>query len=478
MQVTYMPNPTGICNVNELSTTIITENLMRDDRIDLNISPAMYMCNYIVSKELPKYVDIFAKVNENYRYLSGEWNKWLQIALTSKECIEHIINTVKGNIVLYSANTGACDYYIIAELLNRGYKLVVGGPTVGLYDFEYSRKVISEYGADNLSNLLLVKGYVDLTTDLHKIIDDWKDTTIESNDFATWWDCKNDYIGSKYNKIIEHVDLAIFKDIQGYIVTIFDSFCPGTCKFCLFKLLPTLDYTKSIEVEAIANNILERCKQSRVNNIFIANNLFLFRDKYKKVLEILKDNGINITIMTSMKLLHNREVIENINKYINHVCIGMESTIDFSLEKIGKENKFNDIQKTVESIINFGNKNINYKFCSICDLPVQSKDQVYENYNNQVEIKETFIKNGFNNFTFVPKTFQIGEATKVMIDGEYIKRCNIDAPDISGRFKVWKMFYEQGLIPKLTTHEAFPFQRLVKSDIDIIDPSVMKFLFK
>jgi hypothetical protein len=62
--------------------------------------------------------------------------------------------------------------------------VIIGGSLLNSYTFQEIRDIVFLIAEKKyMKNLMIVKGYVDLTTDLYKMVREWKDVEITENDF-------------------------------------------------------------------------------------------------------------------------------------------------------------------------------------------------------------------------------------------------------------------------------------------------------
>jgi hypothetical protein len=451
----------GIGDIRFLSsaTRILANNLMRDDRIDVRFNPASLTADaetvrYIIDNIKGKDIDPLIKASTELWFIPA------RLILTTTKFINRIIQNIQYDTVLYSAHVGVYDYHPIKILLESGFRVVMGGPTAMIANNDVVRSRLKMIGCTDemLTNLIIVSGYVDLKTDLYSIINEWKDTTIESNDFSTIWDCDDDPF-QKYFKVLQ----TTMKDYPGggfhsngmLNVVVFRNFCHwGRCKFCHYPFMPQNNYIDDTSPEKIAQNIINTCKLYGTNNVFISDGCFIFNDQIEKICDILIKNKIYIAVLIRIPFLKNKEVINKINKYVSMLDIGIESFNDFTLKHINKGYKQEDIFKAFDMLSKHLNKDIRINPYLIMDLPYESRDDVIENYTMAVELQLEMTHKGFQ-FEYTPNLLEITWDTQhSLIDGQYIRR----AEESQGRHIAFEFIRNLGLIEDFPYY-AIPFQR-------------------
>jgi len=445
------------------STRIISNNLMRDDRLDVRFNPA----SFTQDVQTVKYIIDHMKSIEIPSLIKAATELWFipaRLIMTTAKFIDNIIDTIQHDIVLYSAHVGVYDYIPIKRLLERGFKVVMGGPTTIYVDREVIRLRLNGLGCTwkMLDNLIIVSGYVDLSTDLYSIIKEWKDTTIESNDFSTIWDCVDD----PFEKFFD-ITKRMTKDYKGsnFIsdsilnVVVFRNFCSwGKCTFCHYPFITKNNYIKNTPPEKVAENILKTCSLYKTKNVFLSDGCFIFNKQVERVLQILKDNNIYTSILIRIPYLKNKKIIDKINKYINMVDVGIESFNDFTLDYIQKGYRQADIFEAFDNIKKYMNNDIRLNPYLIIDLPYQSREALIENYTSAMDLQDQMRCLGFE-FKYTPNWLEITPDTQHdLIDNKFIKRNAEGKPQ--GRHQAFEFMEKIGLIkPEEYQYLAIPFQR-------------------
>jgi radical SAM superfamily enzyme YgiQ (UPF0313 family) len=113
----------------------------------------------------------------------------------------------------------------------------------------------------------------------------------------------------------------------------------------------------------------------------------------QEILERIKD--FHITIYTGITLLKKRDYIEFLNRYVNCLLIGLESTSDFSLRQVDKGYAMKDIDVAVDNIIQYMSRDIFLEISLILDLPAKDAEDVKTNYRRIARLKARLENEGF-----------------------------------------------------------------------------------
>jgi len=461
MKIEYLR---GIGDIRFLSsaTRILCNNLLMDDRLNVRFNPAslttdaytvQYLVNHLKTHEIPSLMKASTEL----------WFIPARLILTTCKFIDKIIDTIQYDTVLYSAHVGVYDYIPIKRLLERGFKVVMGGPTTIISDPELIRLRLNGLGCTwkMLDNLIIVRGYVDLTTDLYSIIKEWKDTTIKDNDFRTIWDCSTDPFQKHFGilkRLMQDYPGGGFNSESMLNVVVLRNFCVwGKCSFCHYPFVTNNNYIKAVSPERVAGNILRTCRLYGTNNVFISDGCFIFNDEVEKILQILNDNDLYISMLIRIPYLKNTKIIDKINKYINMVDVGIESFNDFTLDYINKGYKKADIFEAFVNTKKYMNPDIRLNPYLIMDLPYESRDAITKNYSLAVDLQVEMQSYGFE-FKYTPNLLEITWDTQDrLIDNRYIKRTTNKS---QGRHIAFEFMEEMGIInPDEYEYLAIPFER-------------------
>jgi len=94
-------------------------------------------------------------------------------------------------------------------------------------------------------------------------------------------------------------------------------------------------------------------------------------------------------------LLKDKSYIEFINKYVNCLLIGLESTSDFTLKHVAKGYLYRDIEQAVENMIQYLDRSIFLEISVILDLPYGDADDIRDNYRRIATLKDRLDEAGF-----------------------------------------------------------------------------------
>jgi len=478
MKVEFMQGPSSYVNVSSFGSRILTENLLRDDRLDptfnmttiLNeIRAETYLRNVVgpqmdslrpdISKVYGIGIKSAASVYASYKYCSS------------------IPKTVNADTVLYSSNNGVFDFPTLMYLLNSGIRVVVGGPTPTMAGVQGVRDQLIKHGAKNLDNLIIVSGFVDLTTDLYKIINDWKDVSIDTNDFTTFWDCEKDFT-NRYSHLIKKIRKS---EMPLKISTIFKGGCWwGKCTFCNYGKIPAHLFVQGSSVEKVSNNIITSCRLHGSNRIFVADDYFLFTDFNEAVFKILKENNIEIEIYSGIRMLKNVTYVKKVNKYIDSISLGIESFDDFSLKYINKGYKLSDINVALDNVAKYCD-NLQVVMMLMMDLPVRNKQSVIRNYENVKLAREKLEANGIE-VDMLPKLLEVNwKLRETFLDNKFLKIAPTDSDHMAGRYVIWQALENLGVVDfdvykdRTTPLERYDISgKVLKSDLFIMSDDLFK----
>ena len=376
-----------------MATRIMTENLLRNKNFEVQFSH-IPVKTYASNKDKQLYDGILEKAaarfppnitsflqqkymvyNVFYVFMAhGYYDEFIQEEFEA----EHIIVTC----------INFCDLLIVKQLLENEKKVVLGGPLVNIgLSPAFFRQFLFNMGVDKSrlsDNLIIISGNVDLTTDLYQIIKNWKDGKIEQNDYRTVYECRRDFLSPHYQGKAEiPVHLG------------FNNWCwYGKCKFCTYKELPRMDFLKDMESQSAAKAIQETMEGFNSKHIRFIDSYY--RPHAPIVQEILQQiSQYHITIFTGITLLKDKHYIESINKYVNCLLIGLESTSDFTLKHVAKGYLYQDIEQAVDNMIRYLDRSIFLEISVILDLPYRDAEDVRENYRRIATLKNRLDDAGF-----------------------------------------------------------------------------------
>ncbi len=376
-----------------MATRIMTENLLRNKNFEVQFSRIPVM-TYASNRDTVLYDEIMEKAasrfssnvisflkqkymvyNVFYVFMArGYYDAFIEEAFDA----EHIIFTC----------INFCDLLIARNLLESGKKVILGGPLVNIgLSPDFFREFLFHMGVEKsrlMDNLIVISGNVDLTTDLYRIIKNWKDGQITGNDYRTVYECRRDFLTPHYQgKSAIPVHLG------------FNNWCwYGKCKFCTYKELPRMDFLKDLEIQDAVHGIHETMKGFNSEHIRFIDSYY--RPHSPAVQEILKEiSQYHITIFTGITLLKDKQYIEFVNRYVDCLLIGLESTSDFTLEHVAKGYRYRDIERAVENMIEHLDRRIFLEISVILDLPYRNAEDVRENYRRIAALKDRLDGAGF-----------------------------------------------------------------------------------
>jgi len=492
MQIEYFDqNP--FLNKFPMSNRIITETLTREDRFDVKFNPTNISNKLRTDTYIKEHKSEYMKLMQgNMKYEFDNWINFLGISLRSFKFIDETVDSLTQDYVLYTSRFGSVfDFYPIKKILEKGFRVILGGQITTIRTAKEIRKYMKQIGCKrkHLKNLAIISGYIDLTTDLYKIITDFKDMKITDNDFTTFWQCENDYM-QKYLGVLQRMPSANVKlntrewgDTQ--VFTIFDNRCWwGKCRFCFMPSLDKHNFISGVDAETIANNLIRTCEKYQTNNLYITNDYFRFTTENEKVLDILIENGIKIGVYGGVLLLKDKAYIEKLNKYVSYLMIGLESCDDFALKYIDKGYTYGDIYEAFDNVIKHCKRSLYISPCIINDLPYQSETDVIESYTRIGDLQNRMTEAGFI-FHIKTRLLNIGwPNTEQMIDNKHLKIAKPKSSNMSGNHLMWKYFEELGIFDhSLYKFISSPLERydsngkVMKSDMFIVPKDIYKNIF-
>jgi hypothetical protein len=450
MKVTYSATIGHKMTANTVANRILTQNLLSNPKLDVtfNMTPVALMLD--VFKELDK-LQSDPEIIRRFRHAKGLWRNEAETMLVTINHIDDFLSVINGDYLLYSMGIGMFDLLVIKRALEKGLKVVVGGGYALTIPFERTRKFLKDMGCsdDQLNRLIIVKGFVDLHTDLYEIIKQGKDYIIKENDFKSFWECKTDY----FNRYLDIADklwtaggVPIVRNDPGprwhhsYVAFTFNSKCWwNKCKFCLYTQEDLcLNLLRDVDLDWVTSKIVETLDAHKSNALYLSDNYFLFNRKNEPILKKLKEKGIKIGIYTGIIKLKEKEYVEKINKYITYVNIGLESTSDFTLDYICKGYKQKDVIEAFDNIIQNGNRDVTYLANVIFDLPYYNTKDFWNHVHTLLDVKEKMTNADFE-FGYNPRLLSIPIPLKdQLIDNRFIKETTMDNPNEFGRTIIWK----------------------------------------
>lgn len=495
MKVTYCSSPVLPGREFTMANRILTENVLRNDKLDVKFNYSVIGCYNKYEKQAYESLPLVREKDYALSLSYALWKDMVRLGLSSAYYPKKFVETIQTDVVLMSCVSGFYDYPFIVELLNSGFKVVLGGSNFRLWmDVDGVKRLLLELGLKQkyINNFIIVSGMVDLTTDLYEIIKDWKHLEIRENDLSTVWKCERDYFQSVLNSASSLLDLNLnsMDSHESFINTIFltNNRCWWRkCSFCGFKKTKLMDFDSGVAPERIAENIIATTRRFKTNTLYFSNDYFVFTKKHKRVLEILlKEKDYRIRIWTGILMLNNQEYIDNVNKYnIKHLRIGLESGTDFSLSYLNKGYGTSVVDDTVEKLKGL-KKDIEITLNTITDAAQTSKEEVRNNYENILRWKTDLRNSGYRVQVIANSLGIVREINdKECVDNRYIIPCSIEKAR-SGRIELYNslksIFGEDIIQPQIYDH-FIPFNRydkegkILSRDFDIIPIDLIKKLY-
>jgi len=376
-----------------MATRIITENLMRDKRLNVAFSdmPVRPFASHI---DTDLYGRILSKAQSQcssnvVSFLEQKYMVYniFYVFMAQGYFDPYILTDTDTEINILTC-LNFCDLLILKHLLEKDKKVVLGGPLINIgLSAGFIRGFMERTGADPsklANNLIIVSGNIDANTDLYQIISDWKDTAIVQNAYGTVFDCQRDFLQDFYS---EGDDAPVHLG--------FNNHCwYGKCKFCTYRGLPKMDFLEGQAPDRAAEAIRSLMNRFRSDHIrFIDSYFRSTANGVQEILERIKD--FHITVYTGITLLKKREYIEFLNRYVNCLLIGLESTSDFSLNQVAKGYTLAEVDVAIDHIIRYMSRDIFLEISLILDLPAKDAGDVRVNYERIARLKRKLTQAGF-----------------------------------------------------------------------------------
>ena len=392
MKVTYIYPPL-FKPFYPMATRIITENLLRNKKLEATFSD-MPVRPFSSNIDKDLYDEILSKAGSRFSpnvmaFLDQKYMVYniFYVFMAQGYFDEYILIDPDTEYTILTC-LNFCDLLILKHLLKNNKKVVLGGPLINIgLSPSFIRKFMKLMGVHPsklVKDLIIVSGNIDLTTDLYQIIRNWKDAAIISNNYGTVYECERDFL----------------KDLYGSSDAIpvhlgFSNHCwYGRCKFCTYRELPKMNFLAGQKNNTVSDSIHSLMDSFSSDHIRFIDSYF--RRDSAQVQEILEQvKGYHITVYTGITLLKDKRYIEFLNRYVNCLLIGLESTSDFSLHQVDKGYTSRDIEIAVENIIKYMNRDIFLEISIILDLPSRDSEDVRTNYRKIAELKERLTGEGF-----------------------------------------------------------------------------------
>lgn len=478
MKLTYMLSPTTPYITHSQASNILSENLKRDERIDITFNLSILSLNMRILKEKNILIEnmednpfetVYKKpqMSQNFlRILGG-------MCSNTKEFLSHVDSTIKTDIVLITCWT-IHSIPLIAYLLNSGRKVVMGGSFCNAYPTDFIRSLVPE---SNIENLVIVRGYVGVETDLYKIITDWKDVEIPKTDYVDMWTANGDHMKGYLNLLSKCRGL----DNTFYSVTFNNNCWYNKCKFCKLRDEKQPDFIRNIDVDSLYENLIINLKSYKSKNILINDNYFIFNDKNKTILQRLRRDGYKIQVLSGIISFNSKSYLEDINEYVDGVSCGLESTVDFSLDYITKGYRWDDIKRSMENMNKYLDRDKNIRYLAIFDLVSKDQRDIVQNYTNMLSMRNTLYDYGFEKVGFSATPLQLFPSVGLIEDTDHLKIRNSN--NVSGMWYAYNYLSKFDLEANMSFDHMMPFERydingnLLLSDFEYVSSEVMNGIF-
>jgi hypothetical protein len=484
VKVTFSTSVGNNPNISNVSCRVLTENLLNNDKIDVHFTNAPITLSY---RALSKSnVRELYKIDGRLKIVEGYYTRFVKSILT-KTWGKEYMNTVKGDYLLYSMNTGIHDYGILSHALNDGASVVAGGTEIIKHEFQYVRDKFIACGVEekNLKNLMLLDGYVTPNTNLIPYINDWKDTVIPNEGLSGIQYAKRDYMqfdqAKQIKRIVDRIDPLAFKlwIWPECISVMLDNRCYwNKCRFCNYSYGQRVNYIEDMSAEEVIDAIVGICNHLNIWTVAINDDYFFFTKKKEKIVRGLVDNGIDLICQTGIHLLKDEKFASKLMELFKIFSLGLEYTTDFGLQQLNKGFTWNDIQIAYANIKKYYNNNIITNNV-IVDTPVYDKEEAVTHYNRLVDIKRDMES---HNIIWFYTLCVLNILYQENFDSFY-KEGHIRVPienKPSGRFMLLKELRKVMEIPSFIDIDGVPFERIDKdgkvleSDIFLIDHDILK----
>ncbi len=376
-----------------MATRIITENLLRNKNLKVTFSD-MPVRAFSSNIDQELYDGILSRAATKFspnimRFLRQKYmvNNIFYVFMAQGYFDEFLRIETDDEYYLFTC-LNFCDLLIVKHLLEQNRQVVLGGPLINIgLSSSFIRHFLKTMGISSsvlVKNLIILSGNIDLTTDLHRIIRDWKDAAISENDYGTVFDCRRDFLKDFYSNTASIPVHAGFSNHCWY----------GKCKFCTYRELPRMNFLSDRRSGEIAASIHQLMGAFHSDHIRFIDSYF--KSGSLRVGEILEQiKNYHITVYTGISMLKDSKYIAFLNRYIDCLLIGLETTSDFSLKEVDKGYTLHDIEMAVETMIKHLNRNIFLEISLILDLPCRDAEDVKANYARIARLKDRLSSEGF-----------------------------------------------------------------------------------
>ncbi len=206
-------------------------------------------------------------------------------------------------------------------------------------------------------------------------------------------------------------------------------FCVSKCYYCDFISYTNQNNMIESYINALCKEILDNAdilSEYKIKSIYFGGGTPSFIDsKYiVKIMNILSMFSIN-NVETTIEINPNSITLEKLSEYascgINRLSIGLQSTFDDILKKIGRVHKYSDFLNTLKLAKQVGFTNISIDL--IYPLPELTLENFKESVNTVISLKDEYNIKHISVYNL-----EIHENTKLkfLLDEGYISLCDED----------------------------------------------------
>lgn len=487
------PISSGLHILHPISSRLFYKIFSEEDRVNVTFDSSAIVSYMKVANEYGSDKENLILKNSNIdpssaAFMNDEIRRFDFIhtfSTSNDNIIDSYIEKIKTDIVLVSACT-VYDCNFIKRLINHNFRVVLGGIMVNIYGTDKVRDFLKLIGTDSdkvNKNLIIIEGNLDVNVPLYDIILKWKDYKIVENDFSTIWDCDEDYL----TPFVYFFDKVYPDDVRQIMVLFTNKCWYGKCKFCMMGNMPsmnTLDGLTEKDDDKVVSTVVKlvnTLKTKRLNLIdpyFVPNKQSL--RVIKKIREVIPD--ISIMAYTNVKSLLIDRNIDMFNEYFDFIKVGLESLSDYALQTINKQHRYNDVLDLVEKFPRF-NKNMEFQWLLLEDIPLRDADDVRENYRRIVEFKNSCLE--YFNYSQVILNPYLTFPGLSLNDSKHLKIAETveEKRNIIGMRKVTN-FLEKALgfpfniseriMPPMVRYDIN--NNILPSDFDIVPPETIGFI--
>ena len=480
MKLTYSASIGNNVKFSAVSTRVLTENLLNNDKIDVNFSKAIMQINFKLAQDLKHTRDI-----TSIKSLEGYSQRILRNVFAMKYT-DDIIDSIEGDYLLYSICSTRFEYAMLADTLNKGVPVVVGGTEVTMNSFEHVRNMIRKFGCKekNLKNLMLVNGHITPYTNLVPLIEKWQDVKIPNQNLEEIFDARKDYTKfptmNTIRSILDKIDEEVFRSYvwEDCVSIVLDSHCPWQkCRFCTYCVVDDMNFVRNITVDEVVDSVMKTCDNLNCYNVFLADDYIDFTGKKEEILAKLHAKGIKFFAQSGVLLLKSEKYAEKICKYVHTFSVGLEYATDFGLWQLKKGYKWEEAEKAFTNIRKYYNNN--RITCNlIIDTPVPNVEEAQLNYSRLLELKRKMENQGIK-FVFTVSILHMWDEA---IRDDFIRLGYTRLPQerISGRYHVFNEIRKRTELPFWIDLDGVPYERIDENgnvlppDVEIVDEEIFK----